>query len=322
MTAHLLPVPLRYHGAHTGRLSGEWKINLQNLPAGRGTNKSKLRKALTAPPRHQVVVADLAQIECRITAWLCNQMDLLEQFATGKDPYSILASRIFEMHVDKNIHKTERFIGKSGVLGLGYGCGREKFYNMVVRAARVLGMDVHKLLEVWTQQLADKSVDVYRDMNKGITFTWRVLDGILETAWCGLSGPRRWGPVVIGAGYVKLPNGMKMLYDVQSRDPKSEEGLTYRYGRRAHKLYGAKFLENIVQALARIIVMNAALRISDRGFRFVLQSHDELAFIVPDADVLRCIEIVLEEMRRRPSWAPTLPLNAEAGHGKSYGDAK
>jgi DNA polymerase len=87
-------------------------------------------------------------------------------------------------------------------------------------------------------------------------------------------------------------------------------------------MYGPKLLENIVQALARIVVMNAALRIKDRGFLFKLQSHDELAFIVPTADVPRCMGIVLEEMRRRPSWAKELPLNAEAGHGPSYGDAK
>jgi hypothetical protein len=145
-----MPIPLRYSGAHTHRLSGEWKINMQNLPAGRGKRKSKLRKALIAPPGHQVLVADLAQIECRIAAWLCGEVDLLDQFATKKDPYSILASKIFGFIVDKKVHLLERFIGKAGVLGLGFGCGADKFFNMVLRSARGMGMDMTNLLAVWT----------------------------------------------------------------------------------------------------------------------------------------------------------------------------
>jgi DNA polymerase I-like protein with 3'-5' exonuclease and polymerase domains len=68
--------------------------------------------------------------------------------------------------------------------------------------------------------------------------------------------------------------------------------------------------------------MHDALRISDRGFPFQLQSHDELAFIVPDAKVDECMAVALEEMRRAPSWAPGLPLDAEASFGQSYGDAR
>jgi DNA polymerase I-like protein with 3'-5' exonuclease and polymerase domains len=68
--------------------------------------------------------------------------------------------------------------------------------------------------------------------------------------------------------------------------------------------------------------MNAALRLWDRGYRFRLQSHDELAFIVKDEDVDSAKAVVLEELRRPPSWARDLPLDAEAGVGQSYGDAK
>jgi DNA polymerase len=107
-----MPIPLRYSGAHTHRLSGDWKINMQNLPAGRGKNKSKLRKALIAPPGHEVVVADLSQIECRITAWLCGETALLNTFVQDGDPYSVLAGKIFGFKVDKKVHLIERFIGK------------------------------------------------------------------------------------------------------------------------------------------------------------------------------------------------------------------
>jgi hypothetical protein len=319
------PMPLRYSGAHTHRLSGEWKINPQNLPAGRGGGTSKLRKSLKAPPEHKVLVADLSQIECRIAAWVCGEQDLLEQFAACKDPYMILGEKIFNMDPgtgNKKTHELERFIGKTGVLGLGFGCGADKFYNMVLRSARGMHMDMTKLLSVWGTNLAQKAVGTYRLANPHIRNGWYRLDDILQTAWVGASGPVRWGPggvVEIGQGYVLLPNNMKLLYE-PVRLPDGEQG--YRYGRKTHKIYGAKFLENIVQALARVVVMHAALRLWDQGLKFKLQSHDELAFIVPDAEAEAAKALVLTEMRRRPSWAPNLPLDAEANYGESYGDAK
>lgn len=334
-----LPIPLKYAGAHTHRLSGDWQINMQNLPAGRGTNKSKLRKALKAPPGYKVVVADKSQIECRINGWLCGQADLVEIFRKRGDPYGVLGCGIFDLPSPpapdasedtwkawkkefSKAYPTERFIGKGGVLGLGFGCGDEKFYNMVVRQARNLGMDVRALLKIWTPALASKSVRVYRAQNGAIVATWRQLQTILETAWMGVTEPVKWGPVVIGKGYVEGPSGLKMHYANPRRDAESGD-LLFDYGRRTHRMYGPKFLENIVQFLARIDTMNDALRISDRThINFALQSHDELAWIVPEADAKTHLDIAILEMRRPPSWAPTIPLDAEGNFGDSYGDAK
>ncbi len=314
-----LPIPLRYSGAHTHRLSGDWSVNMQNLPSGRGTKKSKLRLALRAPDGYKVVVADKSQIECRINAWLCGQHDLLHLFKVGGDPYSVLASSIFGYPVDKNVHKIERFIGKTGELGLGFGCGHVKFYNMAIRKFRELGMDTGELLKVWTPDLAQKAVSTYRTSHGFIQKAWRVLDSHLRGPWMGQNPLVKFGPVVIGHGYVEGPNGLRMNY----ANPREEDGeLWYDYGKRRHKIYGSKFLENIVQFLARINVMHDALRISDRGYRFVSQSHDELAWIVPDDKVEDCIRIALEETRRPPSWGKDIPLNAECSYGQSYGEAK
>lgn len=312
-----MPVPLRYGGAHTHRLSGDWGMNMQNLPSSRSQG-SKLRRALIAPPGHKVVVADLAQIEARMVAWIAKEAGLLGQFANKKDPYAIMASRIFDFPVDPKIHKLERFIGKTAILGLGYGCGVDKFDSMVITMARSAGLDLGTR---WNDQMARKSVTAYRNAYSKIAGAWRRLDFIISTSWLGKGGPSVFGPVSISKGRVDLPSGLALLYDNPRRDQMNDE-LIYTYGRFTHKIYGAKMLENIVQALARIVVMNAALRLSDRGYRFVLQAHDELVFIVPDADVDNCKRIVLEEMTRRPSWARDLPLAAEAGSGQSYGDAK
>jgi len=313
-----LPMPLRYGGAHTHRLSGEWGMNVQNLPTVRGSKgKSKLRESLCAPPGHVVLAADLGQIEARLVAWICGCVSLLEQFRKGLDPYGIMGSEIFGYKVDPKVHLMERFIGKTAILGLGYGCGSAKFFNMVKMLSRTLGVD---LGDVWTEGLAERSVATYRRVYSTIPDTWRVLDGFVRNEWLR-GGVGTIGPCVVKFGEVQLPSGLSLKYDRPSFDPETDEYLFY-YGRFQHKIYGAKLLENIVQALARIVVMNAALRIADRGYRFALQAHDELVFIVQTNDLDNATKIVHEEMVRPPSWAPTLPLTATVGHGANYGETK
>jgi len=317
----LLPVPLRYGGAHTHRFSGEWKINLQNLP--RDASKSRLRHALIAPPGHLVIAADLSQIEARLVAWLAGCPLLLKQFSSGQDPYALLGGRIFGYPVTKNSHPIERFIGKTGILGLGYGCGVDRFFAMVLSQARQAGLELGKM---FTYTTADRTVEVYRETYWEIPDLWHQFDRWLPTLNYGpekiVFGPRAWREdfhdgywltrrydkgelLVIKKGAVVLPNGMELRYKVPD-----------------DRIYGARLLENIIQALARIVVMQAALRLSERGYRFALQVHDELVFVVPEQDLGMAKEIILAEMIRQPVWAPGLPLAAEIGDGPSYGEAK
>lgn len=323
----LLPIPLKYGGAHTHRLSGDWKMNMQNMPTVRGSKgKSKLRKSLKAPPGHTVVVADLGQIEARLVAWICGAQNLVRQFANKEDPYSILACRIFgrdsiNRKAQGTLDEIMGFIGKTGILGLGYGCGKPKFHTMVLRGARQQGMDISA---IYTEEIGHKAVDDYRSLYANIPNGWYRLDKILRDSW--LTGARDavFGPCTIRYGQVILPNLMTLEYDKPREDENGE--LWYTYGRENHKIYGAKMLENIVQALARIVVMNAALRIRTAAKApwgcFVLQAHDELVFIVPNAELEIAKNIIHTEMVRRPSWAPDLPLTADVGFGPTYGDAK
>jgi DNA polymerase I-like protein with 3'-5' exonuclease and polymerase domains len=94
---------------------------LQNLPRG-----SKLRTALQAPTGHLLYVADLSNIEARMLAWLAQQEDLLMSFQAGKDVYSEFASSIYNRPISKK-DKLERYVGKTAILGLGYGMGSNKF---------------------------------------------------------------------------------------------------------------------------------------------------------------------------------------------------
>jgi len=301
--------------------SGEWRINLQNLP--RDASKSKLRSALIAPPGHLVISADLSQIEARLVAWLAGCPLLLKQFSSGQDPYALLAERIFGYRVTKSSHPVERFIGKTGILGLGYGCGVDRFFAMVLSQARQAGLELGKL---FSYVMADHTVEVYRETYWEIPDLWHQLDRWLPTLNYGpervVFGPRAWREdfhdgqwlmrrydkinlLVIKRGAIVLPNGMELRYNVPDV-----------------KIYGAKLLENIIQALARIVVMQAALRLRERGYRFALQCHDELVFVIPKETLGTAKEIILTELIRQPAWAPGLPLAAEVGHGPSYGEAK
>ena len=103
----LLPVPLRYYAAHTGRWGGDDKVNLQNLP-----RNSVLKYALRAPIGYKFVDCDSSQIEARTLAWLAGQDDLVTAFDKGDDVYKIMASAIYGKDAE-GISKDQRFVGKT-----------------------------------------------------------------------------------------------------------------------------------------------------------------------------------------------------------------
>ena len=295
----------------------------QNLPTGRGTASSALRDALEAPPGHKVVVCDLSKIEALLTAWF-TRAAIFQDFVDGKDPYCTMASQIFGFPVTI-ANEIERFVGKSAVLGLGFGLGADNFYIKTAAAARAQGLEVG---EVWTPELAKKTVDTYRQVNHATKAFWKLLDGHLAMAWLGTAPPATIGPITIGQGYVQGPDGLRMYYDNEPRsDVPNHMDTWYRYGGRWKKIYGAAFLENIIQFLARIIQMNVALRLAATGVPFLRIAHtihDELVFVVPDKYVDKAKAIVLDQMTKRPSWGEDIPIKAEVTKtlAQNYGAAK
>ena len=295
----MLPMPLRYGGAKTHRLSSDWKMNLQNLT--RDAIKSKLRASLIAPPGCKIVAADLAQIEARLVAQLCGQTDLSEAFRNGIDVYAKFAANVFGQAVTKKEQPNHRFIGKTGILGLGYGCGAERFHRMVVTQARQYGIALDGL---FNENVAEVTVNTYRTLFPRIPAMWRQLDRLLRLILMNdYAQELQLGPVVFMPRRIHLPNGLALRYD----DP-------------AEDLWGGKLLENICQALARVIIMQAALRLDQRGYRFVLQVHDELVFCVPDDRIEEAKTTIMQEMTTPPAWMSDLPLAAEVKTGDNYGN--
>jgi DNA polymerase len=132
------PIPLKYYAAHTGRWGGTDSVNLQNLPS-RGPNAGKLKKAILAPEGYVFIDADSAQIEARTLAWEAGQDDLVKAFANGEDVYKIMASAIYGTTVDQ-VTAGGRFVGKTTILGAGYGMGAPKFKAQL----KTFGMDIEE----------------------------------------------------------------------------------------------------------------------------------------------------------------------------------
>lgn len=298
-------IPLLYYGAHTGRFSGLDKLNLQNL--GR---KSELRRALIAPEGYKVVAGDLSQIEARITACLAGVKVLIQAFRDGVDVYRLFASILYDK-APEDVTPEERFMGKTCILGLGFGMGDKKFLTTV----KAQGIDI-------TSAEAFRNVRVYRSTYKGIPALWKAAQMLLV---CMLEiVPKELGPVQVDASTaicpnIVLPNGLKLLYP-ELREERGDWYYTYRG--RPTKLFGGKVVENIVQALARLVIVQAELFLAKRGYRAALSVHDELVYVIPEQKAEK-FATVLEKVLTQPvPWMPELPVAAEVAIGDNYLEAK
>ena len=306
-----LPVPLRYYAAHTGRWGGDDKVNLQNLPRG-----SELKNAIIAPDGYLMIDSDSSQIEARTLAWLAEQNDLVDAFEKGEDVYKITASVIYNKSI-ASITKDERFVGKTTILGAGYGMGAQKFQLLL----KNFGTEV-------TLEEAKRIIDTYRSTYPKIVSFWKsggkALETILsnQTIEFGREGILK----VEGNNGIRLPNGLYLRYPnlrfVQnSEDGKTEMVYDTKKGKATipNRIYGGKATENICQALARIVIGEQMLMVAKK-YKVVMTVHDAIACVAPEEEVERAQEYVELCMRIRPQWALDLPLNCESGYGKSYGD--
>jgi len=310
----LLPVPVRYYAAHTGRWGGDDKINLQNLPS-RGTHGKKLKRSIIAPQGHTLVEADSSQIEARVLAWFAQQDDLTEAFAKGEDVYKKMASRIYDVP-EEDITKEQRFVGKTTILGAGYGMGALKFQAQL----KTFGFDM-------SLEEARRVIGIYRDTNWKISQLWRNAQHMLKNMVNGegFTFPKSTIEVLPQYYSLKLPSGLQMKYEDLKAD-QTNEGVEFHYQTRRGrtKIYGGKVVENICQAIARCIIGEQMLEISKK-YRVVLTVHDSIVCCVRDEEVEDARKYTEECMRTAPIWAQgiqKLPIDCESGIGKNYGDCE
>jgi DNA polymerase I-like protein with 3'-5' exonuclease and polymerase domains len=306
-----LPIPLRYYAAHTGRWGGDDKVNMQNLP-----RNSPLKRAICAPKGYMMIDSDSSQIEARTLAWLAEQNDLVEAFDKGEDVYKIMASSIYGKSV-ADITKDERFVGKTTILGAGYGMGAAKF------RAQLKNFNVDL-----PQEECERIITVYRQTYPMIPLLWKQAGESLKAILGDRTAPlgRAGALAVEGTKGIRLPNGLYIKYPnlrwvEQEENGKPQFVYDTKKGKATipNRIYGGKVIENVCQALARIAIGEQMLLIAKK-YRVVMTVHDAIACIVPTDEAQTAQEFVEMAMRIRPKWAPDLPLNCESGVGRSYGD--
>ena len=303
-----IPVPLSYYAAHTGRWGGSDKINFQNFPS-RGDNAGKLKKAILAPEGHVIIDCDSAQIEARVLAWFAQQDDLVEAFRNGEDVYKIMASAIYRKEREE-VTPSERFVGKTTILGAGYGMGGAKFQAQL----KTFGVSIS------TEESA-RIISTYRGTYPSIPTLWKSGSTAIDAMSKGRTATWGNGCITIGAEGILMPNGLYQRYPNlrKVRDKDGKDQYIYDSRKGAVKLYGGKLAENICQGLARCIIGEQLIKIS-RKYRVVLTVHDAVACVAPKEEAQEAMAYVMECMRFVPSWAQGIPLNCEAGIGESYGD--
>jgi len=302
--SQVMPIPLIVGAAHTHRLGGGWKLNCQNW--GR---TSPIRRAIMAPPDHKLIVADARQIECRMNAGFCGQQNLLDEFARGDDVYQNFADDIGVI----------RFIGKIGVLQLGYQAAAPRFQQSVWVESFKAGGE-----PVWLDDFeSERVVQGFRRRYDRIAAMWYWLPrqfGIIA----GSGGTFEYGPIRFEKGRIVGPTGLCLYYHNLRYD---EGQWVFDYGGVTTKLYGGKWLENIIQFLARCSTMTVAVRLKkpleEYSCRLTHTTHDELVYVVPNQYVEIVKPLIAAEMRRSPDWMPNVPLDTSISDGVDrYGDAK
>ena len=319
-----LPIMLNYYGAHTGRFSGGDKLNLQNLPSRGNTT---IRRALKAPPGQMLISCDSSQIEARTVAWVAGQEDLLIAFRDKRDVYSEFATEVYGRAITK-ADKVERFVGKTCVLGLGYGMGAEKFR----RTLEIGQGGINVVIDI---NEAERIVRLYRQKNWKIVQFWQKCGNALKDMLYG--GENALHPQVrYDKRGIRMPNGFYVQYPALRETANGfmyiSDARTYQKALKERvltgsppddiawtRIYGGKVTENIVQALAALVIREQ-MAAAGQHFKVAFQVHDEIIVAVPEDNALADQAKLEALMSVAPKWAPDLPVACESGMAANYGD--
>ncbi len=315
-----LPVPLKYAGADTtGRWSGE-QYNPQNLPRitpGKPKPSDALRMSLRAPKGHKVVVADLSGIELRVNHFLWqvpSSMALFQADPEKADLYKDFASNLYNVDL-ASVNKEQRQVGKVAHLGLGFGAGATTFKKV---AKLMAGIDLSdgECVEI---------VNTWRSEYRQIADGWKRFQDCLPQIRQGTETTiDPWGLCVSEKEAVRLPSGRRIYYpNLTKQFDNGKSEWWYGNGRTKARIYAGKGVENLVQALARDVIADNALSFRKAtGLRPALMVHDELVYVVPQADAQAALDTLQGIMRQGVSWWPELVTWSEGDVADCYGEAK
>lgn len=323
-----------YGASRTGRWSGRL-VQVQNLPQNREKDielarelikegafeeveilyensadilSQLIRTAFIPKAGHKFIVADFSAIEARVLAWLSGEEWRLRVFNSSGKIYEASASRMFgvpEEAITKGSDLRQK--GKIAELALGYG---GSVGALTAMGALEMGLKEEELL---------KLVKTWRSSNPNITrFWWSIGSAVIRTITTG--NYTQVGRIKIfllkERLLIELPSGRRLSYvkpkvetNKWGNSVVSYEGITTgkKWGR--IESYGPKFVENIVQGVARDILGEAMLRLEEAGHSIVMHVHDEAVIEEPASN--SALERICEIMKETPSWAAGLPLEVD-----------
>lgn len=323
----LLCVPVKYHGAHTGRESGGEKINLQNLPA-RSKHEiiNRMRELLIAPPGMTLVIVDAAQIEGRGTSWIAGEQSMIDRWADpSRDIYCEFAAEVLGHEVPpkgkwklfpaprRKVYAAARQgPGKIGILGCGYGMGPAKAIGFA-KGSIDLAMAT-KIVKTW-RRMNPKTVGFWTDIEDAFAVTTKY--GERQDLRHGLHFFQEREDITTCV----LPSGRYIRYHKpvargvgRSRTCK----IRAAHGLMAH-IWGGHFTENVVQAMSRDLLVEASADCEAEGIPILLRVHDELIGLVPEEKGEWALERMIHHMSRPRDWCPGWPLAAEGHLAQKYG---
>ncbi|MDU1353024.1 MAG: DNA polymerase [Actinomyces sp.] len=268
-----------------------------------------IRTAFIPSPGNRFIVADFSAIEARVIAWLAGETTTLDAFRDGKDLYCETASRMFGVPVEKHgINGELRQKGKIAVLACGYGGSVGALKAM---GALNMGLAEHELKPI---------VDAWRAANPHIVQLWADVEEAAIAAITSRQPIRLRNlrfSVESGILFIELPSGRRLAY-VQPRLGENRWGgtsITYTGTTTARRwgqleTYGGKLVENIVQAIARDLLVTGMHAVAKAGHRIVMHVHDEIVIDEPTESGLTVAD-ACELMSTLPAWAEGLPLDAD-----------
>jgi DNA polymerase len=317
---------------------------------------SCIRSAFVAAPGKRLDVCDLSAIENRVIGWVSGEDKILKVFRDGKDPYLDFASRWFNIpyavleaaynNGDPDA-KFMRQISKPAVLGCGYRLaggdwGENKYGDKIKTSLWGYAENMHCPM---TKDQAHQAVAVFRGEYKKVVQLW--YDSERAVARCLKTGSTEWiGPTQLvwcdrrkrkNGTYVlriHLPSGRCLHYinarildvEMNGRDGGTYVKETFVYEGIDQilkiwtdiKSHGGKIVENIVQAIARDILVEAMLKADEIGLKIVGHVHDEIVTENDDTEDGLGLEDLTWCMSQTPEWAPGLPLKAAGYSGQFY----
>lgn len=284
---------LLYCGAGTGRFTGSGGFNMQNLHKGEHHGVD-MRGLFIPRPGHKFIISDLAQIEARVLLYLAGDKVQLEEIAKGTSVYEAHARATMGWTGGKLKEENPGLyaLAKARVLGLGFGCGKDRFREL---AKSMAGVEL-------TPEEAARQVENYRRSNPKITSLWSTLDTRFH--------------LCMGRNFrLALPSGRSILY--RQVHPFFGKWQCMLQGRPI-ETYGGKLTENLVQATARDVFCEHLLAISDAGYAVRFHVHDEVIVEVPEEQAETAAAEIKAIMSTTPAWAPGLPLAAETFIADKY----